>query len=113
VLKLDWSKRTGEELRSLPHLIMKTATGQYFFPLVERERWTLGRDATCEIVLLDPLVSRRHAILTCSPTQVFYVIDLGSRNGSVVNGDMIQPMVQLHRGDRLRLGWTELEFYQS
>jgi adenylate cyclase len=111
VLKLNWSKRVGEELRSAPHLILRTGTGQYFFPLVECERWTIGREATCEIVLLDPLVSRRQAILMFSPASGFCLIDLGSRNGTVVNGQVIQPMVQLKEGDRLRFGWTELEFH--
>lgn len=109
---------TEEELRSPsqvlapPHLLMHTTAGRFFFPLIERERWTVGRDASCEIRLLDPLVSRRHAILTCSPDAIFYVIDLGSRNGCVVNDQTLQPMARLQSGDRLRVGWTELTFYQ-
>jgi hypothetical protein len=108
---------TEEELRSPPvlapaHLLMQTTTGEYFFPLIERERWTIGRDASCEIRLLDPLVSRRHAILTCSPDSIFYLIDLGSRNGCMVNEQVLRPMIRLQSGDRLRVGWTELTFYQ-
>ncbi len=109
VLKPNWSKRAEIGGRRHPHLVLRTATGQYFFPLVERQRWMIGRDADCEIVLLDPLVSRRQAILQLSPDG-FCLIDLGSRNGSLVNGQVIQPMVQLQHGDRLRFGWTELEF---
>jgi adenylate cyclase len=111
VLKLTWSTRIPPELKSDPHLILRTTTGQYFFPLVEQGQWTIGRDATCEIILLDPLVSRRHAILKCSPTGTFHLMDLGSRNGSFVNSRPVQSVAHLQSGDRLRLGWTDLEFY--
>lgn len=118
MLELEWKQWTEKGLRSpaqglaQPHLLMRTTAGQYFFPLIERERWTIGRDASCEIMLLDPLVSRRHAILTCSPDSIFYVIDLGSRNGCVVNEQALHPMARLQSGDRLRIGWTEMTFYQ-
>jgi len=44
-------------------------------------------------------------------TGEFYLIDLGSRNGSFVNGRRVSVPVTLHNGDRLTFGQTELEFY--
>jgi adenylate cyclase len=41
----------------------------------------------------------------------FYLIDLGSRNGSFVNGRRVSIPVTLNNGDRLTFGQTELEFY--
>jgi adenylate cyclase len=41
----------------------------------------------------------------------FYLIDLGSRNGSFVNGRRVNVPVTLQNGDRLTFGQTELEFY--
>jgi adenylate cyclase len=41
----------------------------------------------------------------------FYLIDLGSRNGSFVNGRRVSIPVTLSNGDRLMFGQTELEFY--
>jgi adenylate cyclase len=41
----------------------------------------------------------------------FYLIDLGSRNGSFVNGRRVSIPVTLQNGDRLTFGQTELEFY--
>lgn len=41
----------------------------------------------------------------------YYLIDLGSRNGSFVNGRRVSIPVTLHNGDRLTFGQTELEFY--
>lgn len=44
-------------------------------------------------------------------TGEFYLIDLGSRNGSFVNGRRVSVPVTLHNGDQLTFGQTELEFY--
>lgn len=41
----------------------------------------------------------------------FYLIDLGSRNGSFVNGRRVNVPVTLQNGDRLTFGQTEMEFY--
>jgi adenylate cyclase len=43
-------------------------------------------------------------------TGEFYLIDLGSRNGSFVNGRRVSIPVTLHHGDRLTFGQTDLEF---
>ncbi len=48
-----------------------------------------GREATCDIHLPHPLVSRRHARIAFAPGTGFTVEDLGSRNGTVVNGQTI------------------------
>ncbi len=50
-------------------------------------------------------------MLQCMETGEFYLIDLGSRNGSFVNGRRVSIPVTLHNGDRLTFGQTELEFY--
>jgi hypothetical protein len=48
---------------------------------------TLGRDASCDLVLFDPSVSRRHAVLQQDDTGVV-LRDLDSRNGILVNGSL-------------------------
>lgn len=50
-------------------------------------------------------------MLQCMDTGDFYLIDLGSRNGSFVNGRRVSIPVILHHGDRLTFGQTELIFY--
>jgi adenylate cyclase len=62
-------------------------------------------------VLPDRWISRNHAMLQSMETGEFYLIDLGSRNGSFVNGRRVSIPVTLHNGDRLTFGQTELEFY--
>ncbi len=62
-------------------------------------------------MLPDRWISRNHAMLQCMETGEFYLIDLGSRNGSFVNGRRVSIPVTLHSGDRLTFGQTELEFH--
>jgi pSer/pThr/pTyr-binding forkhead associated (FHA) protein len=79
----------------------------------QRARCTIGRACDCTIVLPNDLehgdVSRRHCLLDIDPPLV-RVADLGSRNGTFVNGDKIEPgelvMPELKDGDELRLAST-------
>lgn len=63
----------------------------------------IGRGSECEIVVIDTLVSRRHAALDVSATGV-RVRDLGSRNGVRVNGVRIAEPTELRLGDCLTVG---------
>ena len=59
----------------------------------------------------DPGVSRLHAVLLRGQNGSWSVVDPGSANGTLVNGDEIarDQIVPLHDGDRIHLGaWTEL-----
>ena len=62
-----------------------------------------GRDATCDVPLDDPTVSRRHAALRQRGGELF-VADLGSQNGTFVNGERIRIETALHEGDVLSIG---------
>jgi predicted component of type VI protein secretion system len=67
----------------------------------------VGREG-CEVVLADPEVSRRHAALRKTPGGAA-VEDLGSTNGTFVNGTRITGLVELSDGDVVRFGNTEWE----
>lgn len=74
----------------------------------ETERWLtgqlmVGRDPACDIVLDDPSVSRRHARVFLAEGGV-YLEDLGSQNGTMVNGAAIHMPCQLRSGDELAAG---------
>jgi pSer/pThr/pTyr-binding forkhead associated (FHA) protein len=68
---------------------------------------TVGRSGDADLVLADELVSRRHAQLTPSGSGAV-VEDLGSRNGTFVNGAPVEGREQLRSGDLVRVGETEL-----
>jgi pSer/pThr/pTyr-binding forkhead associated (FHA) protein len=75
-------------------------------------QFAVGRSAGCQLSLDDPLVSRRHALLTVSPDGVT-VEDLRSRNGVVVNGERITGRIALHPGDRVVIGSQELTLLEA
>ena len=69
---------------------------------------TIGRGRDAGLVLADELVSRRHARVTPSGPDAV-VEDLGSRNGTFLNGDGIHGPTRLEAGDQLQLGVTLVE----
>jgi predicted component of type VI protein secretion system len=75
-------------------------------------QFAVGRNATCQLSLDDPLVSRRHALLTVTSDGVT-IEDLSSRNGVLVNGKRIDGRVDLQVGDRIMIGAQELTLLQG
>jgi pSer/pThr/pTyr-binding forkhead associated (FHA) protein len=69
---------------------------------------TIGRLSTNDVVLSDPNVSRRHAELRRSGDD-WVLADLGSTNGTLVNGKLAREHT-LEHGDRISFGTSELVF---
>jgi pSer/pThr/pTyr-binding forkhead associated (FHA) protein len=72
----------------------------------------LGRDITNDIVINDPEVSRHHCRLTRTPSG-YTLEDLGSTNGSFVNGQRLTGARQLVNGDMIGLGETVTLVYEG
>jgi VWFA-related protein len=72
----------------------------------------IGRDGgRCQVVLKnDPLVGRQHARLSKNNRDQFVLEDLGSQNGTMVNGVRIKDGVTLQSDDRIVVGLSELLF---
>lgn len=72
------------------------------------EELTIGRSDKCRVVLNDSYVSQLHARIF-GKNGVQMVEDLGSTNGTYVNQRRISAPVEVHRGDRIKIGKTVLE----
>jgi adenylate cyclase len=70
----------------------------------------IGRHPDQAIQILDRVVSKEHAEIVALPDGGFSLIDGGSRNGTYVNGTLIEKECRLKDGDRITLGSTDL-FY--
>ncbi len=92
-------------------LLIHTPTGNHRLPLTGDLPWRIGRGHENEVILKDPLVSRKHAVIKLLQSQAFYLIDLGSQNGSFVNGQRVTVPIRLRHGDRIRFGKTELQWH--
>ncbi len=71
---------------------------------------SIGRAPDNALSLADNEVSRRHAIIQAQGEREFWLVDLGSANGTYVNGRRISQSVRLHNGDIIRIASNELEF---
>ncbi len=76
-------------------------------PVNDEEALTIGRGRANSIVLDDMLVSRHHVRITADD-EGLVLQDLGSRNGTYVNGERVER-IALHEGDRLGIGATTFE----
>lgn len=73
---------------------------------------SLGRTGTSDVVLADERVSRRHAIIHGQDPAEFWLVDLGSRNGTFVNERRVFQPVRLREADRIQVGPFTLVFRQ-
>ena len=74
---------------------------------LNKERMTVGRKPSNDIPLDDPTVSGQHAVIL--NLQNVYVEDLGSTNGTLINGKRINKRMLKH-GDIVRIGHHEFKF---
>jgi pSer/pThr/pTyr-binding forkhead associated (FHA) protein len=68
----------------------------------------IGRGADCQLILDDDYVSTRHARVVSGPNGI-YVEDLGSTNGTYVNGQRITAPTTITLADAVRIGKTMLK----
>jgi len=93
---------------------LKFIRGKYTgaeFPLRPNQPVIIGRSSELDVVLVDDLVSRKHAKLTLSDGNIF-LEDLGSTNGTVVNGEKVQAAI-LKEGDRIVIGSSTLKLLRT
>lgn len=93
------------------HLEVSTPSGRELIPLTGA-RATLGKAATNAVALPhDETVSRLHAVLE-NLGFAWSIRDLGSRNGTYLNGERITAERVLRSGDEVRLGRSRLLFWE-
>lgn len=93
-----------------PYLTLKTQSGPRYLSLVGLHCWTVGRSDDNDLVLPDRWISRNHAMLQGMDNGSFYLIDLGSRNGTFINGQRVSVPLILQDGDSIVFGQTEITF---
>ncbi len=72
----------------------------------------LGRSPECNVLIADPRVSRRHAMIR-KQEDGFWFFDLGSFNGSYLNGSRVTAARKLVNGDVLEFAEIQLRFEQE
>jgi hypothetical protein len=104
---IDSEVREGPD--GLPAGSIRLADGRRI--TVGSQSLVLGRLPECAVVLDDPNVSRRHAEIRRRGSDV-YVVDLGSTNGTRVNGLRVKEQL-LNDGDEIEVGTSTVRFEAS
>jgi pSer/pThr/pTyr-binding forkhead associated (FHA) protein len=98
-------RREGGAGHAMKNYAMRFISGKYQggeFPLPPNSEIVVGRSSDLDMVLVEDMVSRRHAKITMNGDTVT-IQDLGSTNGTFVNGERIERMA-LTDGDRVLIG---------
>ncbi|MBK9141800.1 MAG: FHA domain-containing protein [Candidatus Melainabacteria bacterium] len=109
-LQSDYLKAESDNDSSMPTAVnvVVQKTGQKI-PL-KTTKVKIGRDPTNQVVVAeDTFASRHHAWITFEDGD-FWIEDLGSTNGTLLNGHPVVKRQVLSTGDKIRVGHTELTF---
>ena len=79
---------------------------------LNRLRITIGRSARNDLCIPDPFASRVHAEVRHEGDE-YFLQDLGSANGTLYNGAVVESTTTLTRGGRIQIGETEIVFNDS
>lgn len=92
-----------EEEPVYPKLILTDPESMDFKVLPLRSETTIGRKTTNDLVLNDTTVSGIHCRVLAEKDAI-YLEDLGSTNGTYLNGERLMEKTKLHRGDKVTIG---------
>lgn len=98
-----------QKRRDRPHLLVVAADRNLGAKYYLLDDVLIGRAGNSQVVLEDTYASQQHARVYRGDG-VFYVEDLGSTNGTYVNGRKISYPLELRQGDRIKIGKTVFEF---
>jgi pSer/pThr/pTyr-binding forkhead associated (FHA) protein len=90
---------------------LKFISGKYQggeFPLKAEKQIVIGRSSELDMVLVEDMVSRKHARIVVNGTGQISIEDLGSTNGTFVNGEKVKQAT-LKEGDRILIGTSILK----
>ena len=93
------------DTNSAPQFALRFISGKYQggeFPLRMEREIVIGRSSDLDMVLVEDMVSRKHAKISTQAGQVV-ISDLASTNGTFVNGEKVKKM-RLKEGDRILIG---------
>ena len=83
--------------------------------MLDQPKLTIGRSSDCDIFIDDVVVSTEHAVIERadnpeSGAQIdYYIHDLGSTNGTQLNGEAVSRQ-KLNHNDVIRIGWVDFKF---
>ena len=93
----------------MARIVLFGPDGTRSFPLTEGPI-SIGRAPSNTIQIIDTAASRKHCFVRRDPEDTFTLVDLGSANGTQVNGEKVIKEHPLEPEDRIKIGKTILVF---
>lgn len=111
IFKAYWNEKEKEEEKSRKNLSLVVRKGGRLtqtIPLTQQDI-LIGRSKQCNIALDEPYISRQHAKVYYE-NDTYFVIDLQSQMGVILNGNAISNRQELKNGDEIRIGSISIKF---
>lgn len=96
-----------------PELVIRTPDGKSQTIALDRPRLSLGRSSANEICFADDAGLSRHHLTIEHSSDGWYVRDLGSKNGTTLNGKAVSGAIRLSLNDRVNAGNLVIEFHDA
>ncbi len=104
--------KTSSEVWAYFHIDTLSREGGTNIPITHWEN-VIGRHRSSDLQIDDKLISRTHGILSREDDGAWSYVDMGSKNGAIVNGKQLEPgsKATIRPGDSLILGMTNCSIY--
>ncbi|MEZ5359339.1 MAG: SpoIIE family protein phosphatase [Candidatus Zixiibacteriota bacterium] len=89
--------------------LIGTDENKYYTWELKPGAYTVGRKTSCDFCINDKTVSRHHATIEVAADNTISVTDMGSHNGTTINGVAIDSAAPLNTGDRIQFGSTDFK----
>ncbi len=109
-LKKSFRSQDSPQIKQKTALLVANVGGPQSKTISVGQQVTIGRDLTNTVTLDDSSVSAVHASIVAKDNH-YVITDLGSTNGTYVNGERINGQAILHSGSEIRIGRTRLMFW--
>ena len=95
--------------QTMSEIVIQPKAGPPYTVKLDQVRTTVGRSSRNDVCLSDPFASRFHVEFR-RDGEDFFAADVGSANGTLLNGKPLGKQTRLQPGDELRIGETSIRF---
>jgi hypothetical protein len=110
IIKANEETLKSSELIKSKGLLVILSYNYFGNSFVIDKNMTIGRQESCDIVINDALISKKHCTVEVDEAGSFFIKDLGSTNSTFLNRKKVSSRKQLFYGDRIIMGNTIFRF---
>jgi hypothetical protein len=97
------TNKTESNMQDLPAVVVVDGEMSSHHWIIEKDEMVLGRDETCDMVIPIRQISRQHIVFRRVGEGKYVLEDLGSKNGTWLNGNRVEGMREISDGDEIHV----------